>query len=178
MSQLACNALRAERARRRCTSSALARIAQPLSRRHAVQMKPSIGCELLVIVKRERDACGGKLECPAAIRQCQCRASSTGLARVGSCAQAATTCSLFVGLFRRGDVGNLPLRAKPRWVTAETKSGGRSACPVTTSGLRSPPARRSRANGKWKQWYDVREGTAQTQACVGGTAAVWCGVRG
>ena len=78
------------------------------------------------------------LECPAAIRQCQCRTSSTGLARVGSCAQAATTCSLFVGLFRRGGVGNLPIRAKPRWVTAETKSGGRSACPVTTSGLRSP----------------------------------------
>ena len=41
-----------------------------------------------------------------------------------------------------------------------------------------PPARRPRANGKWKQWYDVREGTARTQACVGGTAAVWCGVRG
>jgi len=40
-----------------------------------------------------------------------------------------------------------------------------------------PPARRPRANGKWKQWYDVREGTARTQACVGGTAAVWCGVR-
>ena len=78
------------------------------------------------------------LDCPAAIRQCQCRTSSTGLARVGSCAQAATTCSLFVGLFRRGGVGNLPIRAKPRWVTAETKSGGRSACPVTTSGLRSP----------------------------------------
>ena len=78
------------------------------------------------------------LECPAAIRQCQCRTSSTGLARVGSCAQAATTCSLFVGLFSRGGVGNLPIRARPRWVTAETESGGRSACPVTTSGLRSP----------------------------------------
>ena len=78
------------------------------------------------------------LECPAAIRQCQCRTSSTGLARVGSCAQAATTCSLFVGLFKRGGVGNLPIRARPRWVTAETESGGRSACPVTTSGLRSP----------------------------------------
>ena len=78
------------------------------------------------------------LECPAAIRQCQCRTSSTDLARVGSCAQAATTCSLFVGLFERGGVGNLPIRARPRWVTAETESGGRSACPVTTSGLRSP----------------------------------------
>ncbi len=109
------------------------------------------------------------LECPAAIRQCQCRTSSTGLAGVGSCAQAATTCSLFVGLFKRGGVGNLPIRAKPRWVTAETKSGGRSACPVTTSGLRSP------RRGALAQMASGSNGTMCARA-LPGLRHVWAGL--
>ena len=56
--------------------------------------------ELLVVTERWRDACGDILGCPAAIRQRQCRTRSPGLARVGSCVRATTTCSFLRGPLR------------------------------------------------------------------------------